>query len=365
MSLRHVRARSRGIGRDALRALVALAVAVVGLVSLATPASAHHPEITGSIACDGTVSFTATAWEGTSGDYVRSRTNPDVRVHRSTDGGRTYGTEVARGAFSTSNGYSFSGSFAAGSSAPVLLRVKAYASWANGAGPGDARYVTLQPPTDCDVVAPAASLTHDCSSWSAVLDNTASNVEVAYVVTVDGAAQQVEVPAATTRTVSGAVTEDSTTTVSVASGGAVLAESTFTVDCEQPTPPPTPTPTPATTPTPTPTPAPTPTPTPTPDDTEVLGTSTGRAVGRLRVSCQGTVRAVLHNRSSQRATYTLRVARATKRITVAAGRTHRYVTSARPRQRVRLWLGDRLLASKRLPRACHAPTQLPETGFRS
>lgn len=360
MSSRPVHARSGKVGRDALRTLVALAVALAGLVALATPASAHHPEITGSVGCDGTVTFTATAWSGSADDPVRSRTNPDVRVHRSTDGGRTYGTEVARGSFSRTNGYTFSGSFPAESTEPVRLRVKAYASWANGAGPGDARYVTLQPPTDCDVVAPTASVTHDCSSWTAVLDNTASTVPVGFVVTVDGTAQQVEVPAHTSRSVSGAVVEDSTTTVSIASGGTVLTEATFTVDCQEPAPaPPTPTPTP---------PAPTPTPeqtAPTPQDTEVLGESSGRAIGRLRVSCQGTVRAVLHNRSAQRVTYTVRVARRTKRITVAAGGSRRYVTSARPRQRARLWLGDRLLASKRLPRACHAPTVLPETGLRS
>jgi hypothetical protein len=341
--------RSTGGARPAARFLLALAVAIVGLVGLAGPASAHHPEITGSIDCAGTVTFTATAWAT---NDPASRTNPDIRVHRSTDGGATYGTLVGQGSFSQSNGYTFSGSFTTTGTDPVLLRVKAFANWANGASPGEPRYVTLMPPTNCPVVAPAAgSISHTCTAYSVVLDNRASNVPVTYTITHNGVSQQVTVPGGTSVTHTGAVGEDTTNTVSVSAGGNVLATATFTVDCTAPTPPPTPTPTP--------TPAPAPIPEP-----EVLPGSAGLAVGNLKVGCQGTVRVIMRNRSDERAVYTVRIAKRERKLGVASGATRTWVTSASPRQRATLMLGGKVLASKRLPRACVAPEVLPATGLR-
>jgi hypothetical protein len=335
MSLRRVHSqRTVGAGHPALRFLIALTVALVGLVATAGPASAHHPEITGSVDCTGKVTFTVRAW---SGPDAPSRTNPDVRVHRSTDGGRTYTTPVGSGAFTTANGYSFSGSTTTTGTEPVRLRVQAYANWGSGAAPGEPRYVTLNPPTNCAVSAPTAgAITHNCTSWSAVLDNTASNVAVTYVVTVNGAAQQVSVPAHTALPYSGPIGEDTTNTVTLSANGTVLGTATFTVNCVPP-----------------------------PQQPEVLGDSaSGKVLGSLRVSCQGTVRVTMRNRSSQRAHYTVRIAKRKHHMSVRSGKTRTWVTSAKPRQRAQLWHDGRLLASKRLPRACVAPVVLPDTGQR-
>ena len=103
----------------------------------------------------------------------------------------------------------------------------------------------------------------------------------------------------------------------------------------------------------------------TPTDTEVLEESaSGKAVGSLKVSCQGTVRVTMRNGSSERVAYTVKIAKEKRKINVPSGKTRTWVTSAAPRDRAQLWLGDRLLASKRLPKACVAPEVLPETGLR-
>lgn len=97
---------------------------------------------------------------------------------------------------------------------------------------------------------------------------------------------------------------------------------------------------------------------------EVLPSSAGKAVGSLRVSCQGTVRVAMRNRSDERASYSVRIAKRKHTVNVAPGKSRTWVTSAAPRQRAQLWLDGKLLASKRLPRACAAPEVLPDTGMR-
>src|SRR5438094_8142317 len=77
---------------------------------MAGVASAWHADITASLDCNGLVTYTATAWQGPDS---ASRTNSDVRIAVSYNNGGTF-TEVGHGAFTSSNGYSFSGSFSAG-----------------------------------------------------------------------------------------------------------------------------------------------------------------------------------------------------------------------------------------------------------
>ncbi|HSM43774.1 MAG TPA: hypothetical protein VK969_02030, partial [Acidimicrobiia bacterium] len=74
----------------------------------ATPAQAHHPTTTASQICvDGEVfiSFTSTSWQ------IGEPGHPDVRVQVRVNGGSW--TEVGSGAYSSGNGYTFSGTFAA------------------------------------------------------------------------------------------------------------------------------------------------------------------------------------------------------------------------------------------------------------
>jgi uncharacterized repeat protein (TIGR01451 family) len=87
----------RKLRLPALAALIVLAALVVAPI-----AAAHHPIISASIACDGTVTYTVVADE-----LDASRDNPDIAV---TD---TSGLPqpIANGVFNAANGWSFSGSF--------------------------------------------------------------------------------------------------------------------------------------------------------------------------------------------------------------------------------------------------------------
>ena len=90
---------------------------------LASSALAHHAEIRGSVDCQGTVTFTAEAWTDNN-ITTAARTNPDVRVWASTDGGATY-TQVGSGHFGSDNNFQFSGTFSIGSKTSVILKVQA------------------------------------------------------------------------------------------------------------------------------------------------------------------------------------------------------------------------------------------------
>lgn len=126
------------------RRLIAL-IFVLGVAAwLASVAAACHSEITGSLNCSGTVSYTASAWNA-SGATTAQRTNSDVRVWASTDSGQSY-VQIGRGSFSQSNNFQFSGTWNAGSAAAVVLKVQEVANWASGQAPEAPRYVTVARP---------------------------------------------------------------------------------------------------------------------------------------------------------------------------------------------------------------------------
>jgi hypothetical protein len=121
---------------------------VVGVAGwLVSAAAAHNSDITASMNCSGTVSYVATAWAGTT---PASRTNADVRVSSSLNGG----AQVGAGAFTPANSFSFAGSFAAGSATSVTVTAKEMANWGDGAAPGGPRTVTATRPTNCTPVVP-------------------------------------------------------------------------------------------------------------------------------------------------------------------------------------------------------------------
>jgi hypothetical protein len=123
-----------------LRLLLALACAVTLAGWLASTAGACHSEITASLDCQGTVSFTATAWDGSDATSA-SRTNSDVRVSISTNGSTW--TEIAKGHFGSDNGYKFSGTYAAGAATVVWVKVQEVARWGNNDAPASARVVKV------------------------------------------------------------------------------------------------------------------------------------------------------------------------------------------------------------------------------
>ena len=112
---------------------------------------------------------------------------------------------------------------------------------------------------------------------------------------------------------------------------------------------------------PNPTPAPEPTSTP---EVEVLGEQSGRATGRLRTSCQGTVRVTMKNTTSSTAVYKIKVGREVTRKKVAAESKKSWTTRGKHRSVAKLMLGRRVLDKERLPKACPRPEVLPETGKR-
>ena len=85
---------------------------------------------------------------------------------------------------------------------------------------------------DCEE--PAAQITHDCTGYTVVLDNSKSSVAVTFTVTVNGVSTPVSVPANDKKTVTGDVVEDEPTTIAVSVREDTIKSKTFTVDCEKP-----------------------------------------------------------------------------------------------------------------------------------
>jgi hypothetical protein len=97
----------------------------------------------------------------------------------------------------------------------------------------------------------------------------------------------------------------------------------------------------------------------------VLGEqSSGKAVGRVRVTCQGTVRAHLVNRSGRTVVYRLRVGTKLHKVAVKSQARKQVVTRGRPRAQVTLRAAGTRLDRTRIPQRCQAPGVLPDTGLR-
>lgn len=131
-----------------MKRLIVVAVCAAGLAAWAAQtAKAWNSNISGSMACSGVVSWTATAWNGPAAERV----NPDVAVSVSTDGGATF-TQIATGAFTAADNYSFSGTWAnPGAATSIVLQSQALANWPGGGGdvPGPATTATVVLPATC------------------------------------------------------------------------------------------------------------------------------------------------------------------------------------------------------------------------
>src|SRR6476661_4457648 len=134
------------------RGLSALIVLVCAAGWLASTAGACHSEISADINCNGVVSYTATAWNDSDATTI-SRTNNDVRVWASTNGGQSF-TQVGSGHFGKDNGFTFSGTYAAGSAASAIVKVQEVAKWGNGDAPAPARTITVKKLQRVDPAAP-------------------------------------------------------------------------------------------------------------------------------------------------------------------------------------------------------------------
>jgi hypothetical protein len=139
--------RSHGFRRSfgKLRLLAFASLIVLFAVWFVPLASAHNSLITVSLACNGTASYTATAWNGPT---TASRTDSDVRVFSSTDNGTTW-TQVGTGQFNQADHFSFSGTFSVGSSNSVRMRVQEFADWGDGTKPAPPGTAQANGPSNC------------------------------------------------------------------------------------------------------------------------------------------------------------------------------------------------------------------------
>jgi hypothetical protein len=90
----------------------------------------------------------------------------------------------------------------------------------------------------------------------------------------------------------------------------------------------------------------------------------GKAVGSVKASCQGTVRAKLANRSGEKVVYKLRVGAKVHKIAVKSQSKKKFLTEGQPRAKVTLKVGSTRLDKLRIPALCAAPEVLPDTGLR-
>jgi hypothetical protein len=131
-----------------LRRLVVGTAILCGVVAWQAPAAfPWYSLVSATMSCDGTVDWTASAWNGPTPD---SRYNPDILVSASFDNGVTF-ERIAEHAFDASDNYQFAGIFAAGNERSVLVRVQELANWpaAGGDVPGPPHYATATRPTNC------------------------------------------------------------------------------------------------------------------------------------------------------------------------------------------------------------------------
>ena len=129
----------------ATRAVTSLGLAVALTAAFAGIVAAHHADVSAQIDCDGVMTFTSTAWNGPTN---ASRTNPDIGVWYSVDGGAF--TELLNvDHFFGPDHFSFTDSLELPGAIFVTIKVRAQANWSNGTAPGDSRQATAFAPNDC------------------------------------------------------------------------------------------------------------------------------------------------------------------------------------------------------------------------
>jgi hypothetical protein len=134
------------------RAIFALICLVCTAGFFASAAAAHHSDVSAAMDCSGKVTYTATAWNGTT---AASRTNQDVRVSVSYDKGATF-AQVGSGHFGPDNNFSFAGSFSAGSATSAIVKVQEVARWGDGSAVAAPHTVTVNKPTGCAPSCPSS-----------------------------------------------------------------------------------------------------------------------------------------------------------------------------------------------------------------
>jgi LysM repeat protein len=187
-------------------------VLVAAIASGMASASACHPLIQAGANCDGTVAYTATAWNNDSATD-ETRTNTNVRIQYSTSGvdGPYIDVPSERGQFNKANDFSFSGSFELPDDLqrPTQITVQAIAAakWGSKAVLDEANQfsrTTIRVPANCEV--PSVKIQAPaCESKQArvtLTNNAAETVEFRFY------KDEASAPFETHKVVKGSVTKD-------------------------------------------------------------------------------------------------------------------------------------------------------------
>jgi hypothetical protein len=134
-----------------LRVGIIAVLACLGALALTPSAFAHHGRISGSMNCDGTVTYTASAWQTSN---TLAKTHNDVRIYVTQANGVAVSPaqQAGSGQFKSSNGFAFSGSFTVPTTvSSVRLLVKEIGPWGNGQSSSNGYHsessVTISRPT--------------------------------------------------------------------------------------------------------------------------------------------------------------------------------------------------------------------------
>ena len=243
--------------------MAVIASILVGLVILATPASAHHPEITGQSECSDArgqvdIAYTAKTWTTNppAGEWKYFISESDIPGAPATaPGGVQYKGHVilqykAAGAspwvevrndieFTPTNNGVVAGSFTIAETVafPITLRVLDTGNWKIGAVASSNRTVGVAKPyDDCspDTYAPEASSAWECGDDNIVvtLDNSASTAPVVF--DVNGTAVEVAAGDIDTVDLAAPVEDGPTVDVTVKVNGATIHTAPYTASCIPP-----------------------------------------------------------------------------------------------------------------------------------
>lgn len=242
----------RALASRVRRVMAAIAI-LLGVVTavpfLSGTASAHHPTITASTACNGTISWTSVAWAGDGTNA--SRINSDIKITLSIVSGSGAAPAAIHGAYSVANNFQFSGTFTWPTGATsIKITALAVAAWGNGSGGGSSTDTgTMTPPTGCGSN-PSVTKTISCVAASPgngdgkvvlTLTNNGSvfGSSAAFKVynpdqTVTSTTYNVANGGSTNVTFTG-INPDGNHSIKITVGATDLSQ-TFTIDCDSPVP---------------------------------------------------------------------------------------------------------------------------------
>lgn len=187
-------------------------------------ASAHHADLSASVTCSGTVSYTASAWQ---------TGNPDARVNNSVTV-TVNGATAASGGFNAGNGYQLSGTYDVN---PNVGSVTVTVTWGNfgptgqfGAAGSGSKVLSITP---CPAQPGGSISGMDCGAGGAIVSLTNTGGQPAsFTILKDGAVVHtlsVNGGASAQRAVT--IAEDTTANIVVQSGGGTITSKSVEANC--------------------------------------------------------------------------------------------------------------------------------------